>query len=65
MIGVGTSVTRAGARAGRGTEPLEIYTSWINDGVWQDGVPTGTPTWSSPVGRGSAFTVWDDAQETT
>jgi hypothetical protein len=45
---------------GLSSSALTIYNNWVNDGIWNDNVPTTTPTWDSPSGGGNAFTVWDD-----
>jgi hypothetical protein len=62
-VSVSLSVV-SGGRSRGGAGPLAIYTAWVEDGIWNDAVPTGTPTWTYPANRGNAFTVWDDAQVT-
>jgi hypothetical protein len=47
---------------GKSSSALTIYDAWVNDGTWNDNIPTYTPTWSSPDGGGGgAFAVWDDS----
>lgn len=64
MVGISLGI-RIGGGQNSGPSPLTIYNNWVNDGIWNDAVPTSGQTWATPTGKGNAFAVWDDNVVTT